>query len=60
MTPMLEICDDSHEAICFVGDSCPLCSVMDDLSSLEDEFESMEDRISSLTDELEQLKDELG
>ena len=52
MTPSLEVCDDSHEAIYFVGDSCPLCSVIDDLSSLED-------RISSLIDELEQLKDEL-
>lgn len=45
----MNICDDDHEEIVFVGRVCPMCDLFNTIDDLENTVETMQSEIDSLT-----------
>ena len=44
----LAICDQNHEAVCYVENYCPACAILDRLKDLEDTIDILEETIQKL------------
>lgn len=51
----MTVCDNNHQEICYIGDTCPLCSLQEDFSYLLEE----DSRLEATLDELESRYDAL-
>ena len=47
----MNLCDDYHDEICFVGRSCPVCEKQREINALQDDIRDLQQKIKDMEEE---------